>query len=135
MKPLSYYSLSFVLMQQGKEVSQVNANNGIAEIRVVFEGETPSDGNHWYTTWQHDIPNATQAPLSLTFMPVSSAIYKVSAQVFTPTAQAGDEEVMAVVVNKPVKLGVFGGLAGGGLSLLFLVRLWIRRRVRLQGAA
>ena len=133
--PYSFYLPSFVLMQQGKVVSQVDANNGPAEIRTVFEGEAPSDLERWNVSWAHDIPNAQEGPLALTFTPTVSASYRVSAQIYSPTAEAGAEDVIAVTVKKPVKLGAFGGLTGGGLPLLLLVRLWFRRRVRLQGAA
>ena len=131
----SYYQYRLVLMQQGQVVSSINVNNGPAQARIMFTGETPSDVASWRVSWQHDIPNATEEPLALSFTPTASASFSVSAQVFTPTAQAGPEEAITVKVSKPVKLGALSGLMAMLLSLLLLVQLWLRRRVRLQGAA
>ena len=133
--PGSYYNFRLELMQRGEVVSAINADNGPAEARITFTGETPANVAGWTTSWQHDIPNAVEEPMVLRFTPTASANYSVSAQVSTPTAQAGPEQTLAVAVNKPVKLGAFGGLAGAVLPLLLLVPLWFRRRARLQGAA
>ena len=131
----SYYKYRLVLMQEGQVVSTVNANNGPAEARIMFTGETPANAASWTTNWQHDIPNAIEEPMVLRFTPTASASYSVSAQVFTPTAQAGPEEAITVKVSKPVKLGALSGLMAMMLPLLLLVQLWLRRRVRLQGVA
>ncbi|HEY7771608.1 MAG TPA: SCE4755 family polysaccharide monooxygenase-like protein [Marinagarivorans sp.] len=133
-QPWSYYKPSVVLMQQGQVVSQVNVDNGPAQLRVVFEGAAPPNLDNWSTRWQHAIPNATEEPLALRFTPSASASYTVTAQVFTPTDAAADEQVIPVTVKAPLKLGVFDQVAG--LFIVLCLAVWRRacRATRLQGA-